>query len=155
MLTILVKTVDDSPAHHTYLAQLWKETSGGAEDVYFDFSGCRFLGQNAVAFLGGLARLVQSRGKRVWFAWHTMTEAVATDLMESGFMKAFGAALDGWRGDTIPYREDATPSAHEFAAHLTLHWLGRGWINVSTALRDAIVGRVSEAYSNVFEHARS
>jgi hypothetical protein len=34
-------------------------------------------------------------------------------------------------------------------------WLGRGWISVSTSLRDAIVGRVWEIHTNAFEHSHS
>src|SRR5438094_3431457 len=34
-------------------------------------------------------------------------------------------------------------------------WLGRGWVNVSHRLRDAIVGNMAEVYLNAFEHARS
>jgi hypothetical protein len=34
-------------------------------------------------------------------------------------------------------------------------WLGKNWVKVSDALRVEVVSRVSEAYSNVFEHAKS
>ncbi len=155
MRTILVRTINESSADFDYLFNLWKITSQDDEDLYLDFSGCRFLGQNAVAFLGGLARLIESRGRRVWFAWHTLNPAVRANLTQNGFLRAFGHPREPWIGNSIPFREDRVMRPLGFAVHLSRRWLGRGWINISDGLRDAIVGRVCEAYSNVFEHARS
>ena len=39
--------------------------------------------------------------------------------------------------------------------YLKVKWLGRGWVSVSPALRDAIVGTVWEIYENAFEHSFS
>ncbi len=43
----------------------------------------------------------------------------------------------------------------DLIAYLKTKWLGRGWITVSTRLRDAIVGRVWKIYANAFEHSHS
>jgi hypothetical protein len=48
-------------------------------------------------------------------------------------------------------REDA----HDFQDYLTRLGLGRGWVNVSARLRDAIVGNMAEVYLNAFEHGQS
>lgn len=155
MRTILVRTINESSTDYDYLFELWKIISRNDDDAYLDFSNCRFLGQNAVAFIGGMARLVQSRGRRIWFAWHTLNPRVHANLAQNGFLRAFGHPREPSLGNSIPFREDRAMSPHGFAVHLSRRWLGRGWISISDGLRDAIVGRVSEAYSNVFEHARS
>ena len=37
--------------------------------------------------------------------------------------------------------------------YLTYNWIGKGWVQVSPRLRDAIVGRMWEIYNNAFEHS--
>lgn len=39
--------------------------------------------------------------------------------------------------------------------YLEQHWLGRGWVQASRDLRDAIVGHMWEIYNNAFEHSGS
>lgn len=39
--------------------------------------------------------------------------------------------------------------------YLKLKWLGRGWLHISSQLRDAIVGKMWEIYANAFEHSAS
>jgi len=39
--------------------------------------------------------------------------------------------------------------------YLEQYWLGRGWVQVSKRLRDAIVGHMWEIYNNAFEHSGS
>ncbi len=72
MLTLNVYTLNEEEWSYQQLFRLWREASGGGQDVQFDFTGCGFLRQNAVAFLGGLARLIEYRGGRVTFDWATL-----------------------------------------------------------------------------------
>jgi len=65
--TLPVLTFNDDLADFQSLFWLWSEVDDDCLDVTFDFSYCRFLRQNAVAFLGGLARLIEDRGGRVVF----------------------------------------------------------------------------------------
>jgi len=58
-------------------------------------------------------------------------------------------------GNSIPFREDRTMDVAGLVDYLKSKWLGRGWINISQKLRDAIVGRVWEIYANAFEHGNS
>ncbi len=134
---------------------MWRRLSGGGQLVEFDFSTCRFLRQNAVAFLGGLARLIEHRGGQVVFRWHTLDAPIATNLAQNGFMGAFGKALGPWPGNSIPFRHDPAQDAHAFEKYLTQLWLGRGWVNVSPDLGSAIAGNMAEIYLNAFEHGQS
>ena len=151
-----VPTLNDSAWDFDPVFTLWNQANSYYENVHFDFSQCRFLRPNAVAFLGGLARLIQSRYGTATFDWASFTdEAVVMNLCQNGFAWTFGHASHSWSGHSIPYREDATEDPHGYWDYLASVWLGRGWVQVSPRLRDAIVGRMWEIYINAFEHAGS
>ncbi len=155
MLKLNVYTLNEEEWSYQQIFRLWREASGDGLDVQFDFTGCGFLRQNAVAFLGGLARLIEYRGGRVTFAWETLGEAVSANLAQNGFMAAFGAPRQPWSGNSIPYREDSWEDPHGFEHYLSEMWLGRGWVNVSQPLSNSIVGNMAEVYLNAFDHAGS
>jgi hypothetical protein len=155
-MVIKVPTLNDSRWDFEQLFSLWSQTNGYFEDIVLDFSGCHFLRPNAVAFLGGLARLIESRMGTVVFDWSTLRNgAVKMNLLQNGFAGVFGHPTPGWSGNSIPYREDGALEQDGIMDYLTLHWLGRGWVHVSPRLRDAIAGRMWEIYNNAFEHAGS
>jgi hypothetical protein len=154
-ITLEVPTLNDDPWHFDVLFSLWRRANAESLDVTFRFSSCGFLKQNAVAFLGGLARLVEYRGGRVSFDWHSLQDRVRVNLAQQGFLAAFGCPGGPWTGNSIPYREDHAIDKAGLMDYLKTKWLGRGWINVSPRLRDAIVGRVWEIYENAFEHSNS
>ena len=85
MLTIQVPTVNDQPADFDWLFQTAHALAGDRLEVTFDFSECWFLRQNAVAFLGGLARQIQYRQGTVRFAWETMKDGVRKNLGKNAF----------------------------------------------------------------------
>src|SRR5487761_1931734 len=139
-----VPTRNDTTWDANLMFDMWRRLGGGGQLVEFDFKQCRFLRQNAVAFLGGLARLINERDGHVVFRWHTLDNAVAANLAQNGFMGAFGETLGPWPGNSIPFRHDSRQDAHVFENYLTRLWLGRGWVNVSPGLASAIVGNMAE-----------
>jgi signal transduction histidine kinase len=154
-MRISVKTVNDGWSDFDYLFELWSQVQGPRRRITFDFTECRFLRQNAVAFLGGLARLIAYRSGNVSFAWNTLHENVRTNLAQNGFLEAFGEGEQPWTGNAIPYREDSPSDEKQIAAYLRNQWLGRSWVAVSPLLRDEIVSRVVEIYDNAFVHAHA
>ncbi len=154
-MRIQVDTLNQDAESHDRLFRLWSDAGGGDEDVEFDFTSCGFLKQNAVAFLGGLARLIEYRGRRAEFDWDTLDEAVGANLAQNGFMEAFGGPRQAWTGNSIPFRHDLEQDPHDFADYLSRLWLGRGWVNVSSSLASRIIGNMSEIYLNAFEHGQS
>lgn len=153
---VQITTFNDSRADFARLFFIWSHTNDYFENVRFDFSACRFLRPNAVAFLGGLARLIESRLGTAAFDWDTLHDnAVMMNLCQNGFARNFGRSSTAWTGNSIPYREDKVLDVNAILDYLTDSWLGRGWVQVSQRLRDAIVGRMWEIYSNAFEHAGS
>lgn len=151
---IHIPRINDGPDDFVKLFNIWNQTNDYFEDVKFDFSHCWFLRSNAVALLGGLARLIKFRLGTVEFDWDSCkSAAVINNLCQNGFAGTFGHSSPSWQGESIPYREDMTLNMNEIMDYLTLSWLDRGWVNVSQRLRDAIVGRMWEIYNNAFEHS--
>jgi hypothetical protein len=151
---VQIPKLNDEPSDFEQLFNIWSQVNDYAENVRFDFSTCEFLRPNAVAFLGGLARLIESRKGTVVFDWDTINDSwVRTTIRQNGFANAFGDATAPWDGNSIPYREDKLRNTDEIMDYLTDYWIGKSWVHVSQRLRDAIVGTVWEIYNNAFEHS--
>lgn len=151
-----IPTLNDKPDDFQTLFGIWNGINYASGNVRFDFTACNFLRPNAVAFLGGLGRLIESRNCAVAFDWDTVqNEKVLANLCENGFAGAFQYPQSGWDGNSIPYREDRQLDMNAIMDYLTYHWIGKGWVHVSDRLRDAIVGCMWEIYSNAFEHSGS
>ncbi|MFZ5995508.1 MAG: ATP-binding protein [Thermodesulfobacteriota bacterium] len=151
---IHIPTLNDSVADFEGLFAIWEQANDYFLDVRFDFSGCHFLRPNAVAFLGGLSRLIESRMGSVVFDWSTLhNKRVMTNICQNGFAGTFGYPSSRWDGNSIPYREDKTLNMNGIMDYLTYNWIGKGWVHVSNRLRDAIAGRMWEIYNNAFEHS--
>lgn len=156
-LTIHVPRLNDELWDAQQLVVIWQqvESVGDGAEVSFDFSRCDFLRPNAVAFLGGLARLIAHRGGKAQLLLPTMKGRVEMNLLQNGFAHAMGAETPAWQGNAIPYREHPTQEKDKIIDGLKCDWLGRGWISVSGALADEIAGRVWEIFANAFEHSKT
>ncbi len=158
MILLNVPTINDEPSDFDRLFHPWQQIEEKGilfEEVRFDFSNCRFLRQNAVAFLGGLAHYIEHNAGTLTFAWETLRADVRQNLAQNGFMAAFGRPMRPWVGNSIPYRRDSVLDRDGVTEYLRDKWLGRGWIQVAPSLRDAIAGSVWEVYANAFEHGHS
>jgi hypothetical protein len=156
--TLYLSNVDAEDRSITRLFEYFQEIQSipsGKLDLLVDFNYCRFLGHIGVAFLGGLARWIEYQGGRIQFGWETLTPKIYMNLGQSGFLESFGVTVEGWEGNSIPYRCDRIHQEQEIGQYLRDSWLGRGWVNVSPGVRDAISGRAAEIYLNAFEHSRS
>lgn len=154
-LVLQVPTVNDKLSDFDCLFQLWHQVNDNCSEIIFDFSKCEFLRPNAVAFLGGLIRLIESRHGKVTFNWHTLHNNVRMNLQQNGFMHVFGDDVEPWQGNSVPYREDQYQNSNALVDYLAEQWLGRGWVNIDPYLRSAIVGTVWEIYANAFEHGKT
>ncbi len=124
-------------------------------DITLSFQGCTFLSHIGVAFLGGLAHHVDNRGGKLTFDWDSLRPEIHMNLAQNGFLYHFGSGQVPWEGNSIPYRRDDLQDRDVLMDYLLNKWLGQGWVNVSTGLRDKISGTVSELYANAFEHGQS
>ncbi|AFZ13444.1 ATP-binding region ATPase domain protein [Crinalium epipsammum PCC 9333] len=154
-LIVTVPTINDKAKDFDRLFQLWTQVQENTKEVIFDFSQCFFLRQNAVAFLGGLARLIESRGGKVIFDWDTVKNHVRMNLKQNGFMYAFNSGEEPWQGNSIPYREDRYQDIDGLTHYLAEQWLGKDWVHISDLLRSVIVSTAWEIYANAFEHGRT
>jgi hypothetical protein len=154
---ISIPRLNDQRWDFLQLQAIWRQafSAPAGHAVHFDFSVCDFLRPNAVVVLGGLARMLTLYGRQVLFRSDTMRAEVLANLTQNGFAHAMGASQTPWRGNAIPYQEFVTADKEQIVASLRRDWLGRGWIAVSEALADAIMGQVWELFTNAFEHSSS
>ena len=59
-----------------------------------------------------------------------------------------------WDGKSIPFRSDRQYDPIAIADYLRYKWLGKGWVNISPGLQEAITGKLVEIYLNAFEHSQ-
>ncbi len=143
--------------------EIWRQVNDCGPDVSFDFSQCRFLRPNAVAFLGGLARLIESRNGRVVFDWDTIKGDLLANLKKNDFACVFDGPCGSGVGNAVPYFEFPMPSTEQNRIdlkrivweYLTKLWLKRGWINISERLNNRIAEKTLEIFVNAFEHSQS
>ncbi|MEB3212468.1 MAG: ATP-binding protein [Leptolyngbyaceae bacterium] len=154
---LYVETVS-LPRHCDRLFGLWHDIQHILDtslDILVDFHYCEFLNHTGVAFLGGLARLIEHRGGRITFNWDTLDRKIHINLAQNGFLYDFGCDRYPWDGNSIPFRCDIHQNKPEVNDYLLNKWLGKGWVNISQALQHMIAGRVWEIYDNAFIHSAS
>jgi hypothetical protein len=139
MTTIFVPTIRDEPEHFTRLFELAAAATTAAGSVSFDFKKCRYLMQNGVAVLGGLARLLQSRAQSVQFKWWTMRSKIAASLGNNGFLRFFGRPGAEPTGTAAEFRQDTSLDKEALVGYLVQDWIGTGRIDLSAALKEAVV----------------
>lgn len=144
---IYIPTLSDKQVDFEHLFSMVNQVKLSDNDILFNFSQCQSLRPNAIALLGGIARLAQSQGKKVVFQWDSLqNDTLNKILCQNGFAKIFGYPSQMPLQEAIPYREDTILNMNPIMDYLTEFWIGKGWVHVSNALRDAIVSRHSGAY---------
>jgi hypothetical protein len=152
---IKIPTLNDRIQDFERLFSLHQQAIGCEEDLILDFSGCNFLRHNAVAFIGGLVRTLQHKGRSVKIEWNSIPDKISANLEQNGFHTALTGNKEGRSGNSIPYREDSTQDSDGFVSYLSNYWLGRGWVEISEDLKTEIITKIAEIYENAFEHAES
>lgn len=155
MITLSVPTIRDGTEDFFALFNLWSASSSHDGSVLFEFSKCRFIMQNGVAFLGGLAKLLESSGKPVTFKWDTIRPPVAASLRRNGFLPFFGQPGEIVTGTAAEFRQDTELDKESLVAYLVRDWIGTDRVKLSAALKEAVVSTAWEIYANAFEHAGS
>lgn len=156
-----IPTLNDTPTDFAKLSELGNTILAARGHVIFDFSDCQFLRPNAISFLGGIARLVESQGRTIHFDFSTAPDKVLAILRHNNFAHYFGHPGFFGPGRSVPYREDRADPNQQISlkdniiSYLSNDWLGHSWVHISPRLRNAIVGVVWEIYDNAFEHANS
>jgi len=155
-IVIEVPSINRGYEAYGKLCELWNAVEGtSATSIVFDFSRCTFLSQTAVAFLGALARWIETCSGEARFNWRSLSLRVLTNLRQNGFAHAFGQAYGPWAGNSVGYREDRRDDELELIGYLKTKWLVDDWVHLSDDLRNYVAGTVWEIYANAFEHASS
>lgn len=154
--TLFVPGLDDGQASYEWMFRTRELVLQQNTPVRISFLFCQKLSPGAVAFIGGLIRLAQSKQISVIVEWDTVIdETVLKFLRHNGFSEFFGGRSHGWDSHCIPYREDRFEDCNSVMDYLTDNWIGRGWLQVSERLKNAIAGKMWEIYTNSFEHGLS
>lgn len=161
MLTLELSSYSDKRSDFYRLFHLWNKVlnyingEASAKAIILDFTRCEFISHGAVAFIGGMIRVIESYSVTVSIKWETIPKHVRANLDQNGFSFAFGSGIAPHIGNSVPYREDTVKNSPQIMNYLKNNWLGRDWVHVSKRLQVAIVGRVWEIYENAFEHSDS
>jgi len=162
-----IPTLHDQPKDFDYLfilvSQIVEVSLSNRCNIELDFTRCKFLMQNAVAILGGLAKLIEHNGCSVTFRWDTVNEKVRRSLERNGFLDFFGQSsstpVDGKRKrkprNVVPFRQDLVARESDIIRYLYQNWIGGGHVHLSPLLTDHIVAKMWEIYANAFDHADS
>ena len=152
----LRQNINDQPTDFERLFALYQQaTQTDAEIVTLDSSAVKFMGQNAVAFLGGMIRMLSYQGKEV--EWVPSRAAIVRESLQKTGFSATIFAEPAYYGTVaaVKYREDHVYNATAIGAYMDGDWLRESWISLGTTLRRRIIGNMHEIYSNAFTHAQS
>jgi hypothetical protein len=158
MDVVKIPTINDGPTHFKLLFDLWQRLKNEKSSVRMDFSSCKFLKQNAVAFLGGLIEHVRNNGGKVYIDVDSIPWRVRDNLEKNGFLTTYSDYYFPHEidiGNTVPYRRDRDQNRVGLIDYLENEWLGRGWVSLDTRLKEEIICKVLEMYENAWEHANS
>lgn len=156
MIEMFIPPLDDSQASYEWMFRTRENILSTMQDTRLSFFFCTKISPAAVAFLGGTIRLASQNGISVSVDWTTVKDVnVLKFLRHNGFADKFGGKSHGWDNHCIPYREDAVEDPDGVMDYLTDNWIGCGWVLVSEKLKNAIVGKMWEIYTNSFEHGLS
>jgi len=160
-----IPTLRDQPKDFDYLfvlaSQIVEVSQSRRCNIELDFSGCKLLMQNAVAILGGLAKLIEHNGCSVIFRWNTIDDKVRRSLERNGFLDFFGqpptvlASKASRQRNVVPFRQDLAAHEGNIIRYLYQDWIGGGHVHLSPLLTDHIVAKMWEIYANAFDHADS
>lgn len=153
MHLVHIPTLHDYDDDFRYLFGTWDSVRKRTDDVYLNFSQCRFLKNNAVAFIGGMKAELALAGRRMEFNALEMDPNVREILTANGFLASFGYLQTHHDNDSIPYRHDKCADGEAILNYLTREWLKEDWLYFDDDLRYAIGGQLWEVYANAFEHS--
>lgn len=151
--TIYVPTINDDQNDFGNLFKLFNEALNYSGEIILDFSQCQFIRPNAIAVIGCMGRVIQSRNRKISIATGSVGYNVLSFLRKSGLTGVFDLPSETHNSNTIPYREDLVLDQDNIIDFLSNKWLKAQWVSVSEKLLWEIMGNMWEIYSNAFEHS--
>ena len=111
--------------------------------------------QNGVAFLGGMAKMLEHQGQSVTFKWNTVRPDIAASLGRNGFLPFFGRSGTESTRSATEFRQDTALNKESLVKYLVQDWIGTDRVKLSAMVKEAVVSTAWEIYANAFEHAHS
>lgn len=154
-LTLAIPQINDEMFDHNKLFQLGNKIHEDTQDVILDFSKCTFIKNNAVAYLGGLVKLIEARGGTVKIDVDSIPAKTKSYLSDNNFLAHCGFEIPPRNENIIPIRHDDMQNTNSYIDYLYDNWLGNRWVQFSNDLKDAIINKLLEIYLNAYEHSTS
>lgn len=171
-IDINVPTINDAASDFETLMNLDQKIreackhSIGVTGLYFNFSDCRFLRPNGVAYLGAISTyLKEVMGYKVFYKIKTMDKRILKMLIDDGFIqKNFTSHRDSKKpisADFIKFdhfkgnlNEDLSLS-QKIRNYINDDWLKNDWIHLEDNLKRDISAKMYEIFANALEHSKS
>jgi hypothetical protein len=164
-VTLQIPSIGDSQPDFNKLFNIYRiveeslAQNTGSIDYFYDFSGCRTLYPNAIAFLFGLFRYIRTKNQNVYYIADSLKFDLQNKLMQHGFLQRIDNQIISNADSTyILLRNDfhkPDDSYEPIINFLKNSWLQKEWIHLSDLVKNAIAGTVLEIYDNSFCHSFS
>jgi hypothetical protein len=162
-LIIEIPTIKDTQTDFNKLFKIYQKIEDNLSPIknvnrfLYDFSHCRTIYPNAIAFLFGLIQYLKSNKKEIFYIKGSLKKRIQSQLAANGFLNKLDSSEEYLEKETlVPLREDRDIGNENLIIdYLQNKWLPKNWIHLSDLVRHAIVGKVWEIYDNAFSHAFS
>lgn len=143
------------------LGSMNKELYGNK--IKFCFEKCKYLRQNAIAFLGGISTFLTKQGFKVYYDFHHMPANIQSILDNAGIMSGhFGNEIKvNYSKEYITFknfsgnlREDSKLST-SIQNYIGNEWLNDDRILLTPRLKKDLSARMYELFANALEHSNS
>ena len=171
-IDISVPTINDASSDFETLMNLDQnirrvcKESAEVTGLYFNFTGCKFLRPNGIAYLGAISTyLKEVMNYKVYYKIGTMNERILKLLTDDGFIQknfnshrnskkpisADAIKFDNFKGNL---NEDLDLS-QKIRNYINDDWLKNDWIHLEDTLKRDISAKMYEIFANALEHSNS
>jgi hypothetical protein len=127
-----------------YLFGLHNEAIQANLPIELDLSDCRTISHAAISLIYGASR-------QFAFNYYTAQEKILKKLADHLNWGTNTPHVDPASLHSIPLKFFKT--GEEVIDYLDQHWLGPGWVSMSSELKGALIGRTYEIFNNSFQHS--
>lgn len=154
--TINIPTINDRLNDFKIIYSIYKKFTVFENSICLKFEGCRFLRQNAIAFLSSMIELRKKKKLQTTYDYTGCGNVVYSHLCRIGFGNLNPNLLDNNSQNSIPLQFFSSVDEEEGVVNYLINsWLKPQWVDLSDELAGAIVGNVWEIFANSLEHSNS
>jgi hypothetical protein len=130
LLTLNIPTLINTTDLESLFCLYQEALNSEVTNMVLDFSDCLFLRHDTVAFLGGLVRCNQRKGKTVRIHWGSVRENVCINLKQNGFYQTHTDDWEDCACNSILYREEQGLNTDGFVKYFQEEVLEKIYVNI-------------------------